>query len=680
MSCTTECATFKKRILIACLILILADNVISKDCRTGQKLRVNIQGDQICCTTVKCEKSQQFRYCHYDGESDICKNCTNNSFTNDQIDTSQWPYHDEKHYQSEPDVCVSPPSCEADGVVLVGRTCQCNLNGGYWGKDQHNCQLDKQNCRRAGVQLTYEGKCVRCSGDTFKKEDDKYRQCINKTLCKSHERESSSGSPTSDRICEKLPTERPPITTAPPDIGTTNKIEKEDDDSIPGWIVAVIVLTLVIVVVVIAVLIILYKKNESFAGCCRRLIEYFQRGFQSIRGHRPAGPQFEAVALNETGAVEHSENEPQETRIEMDETRLSNGINGNCSPAANGGAGSNKNNHDKPRISNTDRNDTIPKHVSNEDYQLSSLEDETDPKSVINDVESESNIPTTVEEAESHPPGKTKESDGFQSLSSSIYNGSSGHEADHSALSSHDRQSESIPEMQPSLPNYTTPMSENDASTSTGNRPSSSLIEDLETMDGSEKTPVLTTPAKKEKVIGLVAPIPRSPENNPANPNFGQADNRQHQDFPRSNTTAGGIEVETPTNDQDYKFAPSHTNRAELEPLIVDVPGKQATENQHSVEPSVTNRDNEIAENGAQPPQRSSSENGVQSTHRSSSENLTQPLRTSGTTESGQLLVSPESDNSQGSSTAQNSMEDDPQENMEVTARAIANSRTTPVD
>ncbi|VDI06627.1 Hypothetical predicted protein, partial [Mytilus galloprovincialis] len=131
-------------------------NVISKDCRTGQKLRVNIQGDKICCITVKCEKSQQFRYCHIDGESDICKNCTNNSYTNDPIDTSQWPYHDEEQYQSEPDVCVSPPSCEADGVVLVGRECVCNLNGGYWGTDQHNCQLDKKNCRRAGVQLTLE--------------------------------------------------------------------------------------------------------------------------------------------------------------------------------------------------------------------------------------------------------------------------------------------------------------------------------------------------------------------------------------------------------------------------------------------------------------------------------------------------------------------------------------------
>lgn len=26
------------------------------------------------------------------------------------------------------------------------------------------------------------GKCVPCSGDTFKKEDDKYGQCINKTV------------------------------------------------------------------------------------------------------------------------------------------------------------------------------------------------------------------------------------------------------------------------------------------------------------------------------------------------------------------------------------------------------------------------------------------------------------------------------------------------------------------
>ncbi|XP_076109451.1 uncharacterized protein LOC143078477 [Mytilus galloprovincialis] len=323
-------------------------------------------------------------------------------------------------------------------------------------------------------------------------------------LCKSHERESSSGSPTSDRICENIPTERPPITTAPPDIGTTNKMEKGDDDSIPGGIVAVIVI--VIVLVIIAVFIILYKRNERFNGHCHRLMEYFQCGFQCLG---EAAPKFEAIPLNEPQAVEHSENKLQETRIVIDETRLSNGINGNRPPAANGAVGSNQNNHNNPRVSKTERNDTIPKHVSNEDDHLSSYS-----KLVINKDESESNIPTTVEETESRPPRKTEESDGFQSLPSSIYDedrsgfGSSGHEADHSALNSHDRQTESITARQPYLPNNTTHMSKNEASTSTGNRPSSSLIEDLETMDTppneSEKTPVFTTPAKKEKVIGLV--------------------------------------------------------------------------------------------------------------------------------------------------------------------------------
>lgn len=245
------------------------------------------------------------------------------------------------------------------------------------------------------------------------------------------------------------------------------------------------------------------------AGRCHRLMEYFQRGFQSLRGHRPAGPQFEAVALNEHGPVEHSE----ETRIEMDESRLSNGINGHYTPLENGAAGSNKNNHNKTRVSEADRNDTNPKSVSNEVDHLSSLEEETDPKSVKFKNENESNIPTTVEEAESRPLGKVEDSDGFQSLPSSIYDedrsrfGSSGHEADHSELSSHDRHSESITARQPFLPNSTTPMSSNDTSISTGNRPSSSLIEDLETMDippnESEKTPVFKTPAKKEKVIGL---------------------------------------------------------------------------------------------------------------------------------------------------------------------------------
>lgn len=167
-----------------------------------------------------------------------------------------------------------------------------------------------------------------------------------------------------------------------------------------------------------------------------------------------------------------------------------------------------------------------------------------------------------------------------------------------------------------------------------------------------------------------VAPTPRSPDNNPANPNFVQADNSPHQDFPRSNTTAGGIEVETATNDQDYKIATSNSNRAELEPLIVNVRDEKQTENQHSVEPSGISADNGIAENDAQLPPRSLSHNGAQSTHRSSSdngaqpphrsssENLTHHLRSSRTTDSGQLLVAPESDNSQGSSTAQNSMED----------------------
>lgn len=241
-------------------------------------------------------------------------------------------------------------------------------------------------------------------------------------------------------------------------------------------------------------------------------MEYFQRGFQRLSGNRQAVPQPETFPLNCPHPVEHSENEPdesqpQEISILIDETKPINGLNGHYTPLENGAAGSNQSNHNKPRVSKTDRNDTNPKSLSNEDGHLSSLEEETDPKSVKFKNENENNIPTTVEEAESRPPGKIEDSDGFQSLSSSIYDGSSGHEADHSALSSHDRHSESIIARQPFLPNNTTPMSANDTSTSTGNRPSSNLIEDLETMDippnENKKTPVFTTTAKKAKVVGL---------------------------------------------------------------------------------------------------------------------------------------------------------------------------------
>ncbi|CAC5385126.1 unnamed protein product [Mytilus coruscus] len=731
-----------------------------KVCTTGQKLRVNRQGDQICCYTVSCGKSQQFYYCQRDGEKDICRNCTNNSYTDDLIDTSQWPIHDNGQYQVEPQICSPLPSCTAEEVVLVGRKCQCNLNKGYWGTDEHNCHLDKQNCKTAGVQLTYEGNCVPCSGDTFKQKDGEYGQCINKTVCKSHEIENSGGSSKTDRTCEKLPTEKPSITTAPPDTRTTNRPVKEGDNSISDWIVAVIVL--IVIGLMIGVFVILYRKNKRFADCCLRFVDIVQSGFQRLGCRQAASKIPEEHEMVGPGEYESEESPSAETKLLIkDETNSNSNMNG--LPFSNGAVGSDRDRHNKHRDSELDSTETNLKSViQDEEEHLSSTEEETVPKSVINKKDKiVSNIPTTDKESKSHPSEQSQDSIGCTSLPSSLYgdrSGSgggmdtntnplfsgSGYKADHSSLSGQGGQdvpsqsnpndttisststgipSELNPAPQSFKSNNTTPTYVNDTSASTGNIPNASLIDNLDTIpeipnnDGgnNKKNPGFNR--TENPPVVPVAPTPRSPVTDQVNPNFGQVDNRQHQEFPRTNTTAGGIDVETATNDQDYKIAPSNSNRAELQPLIVDVPEKRQTENPSSVESFGTTEHNGTAESGARPPHRSSSDSGVQSPHRSSlengvqppnrslseneakpshrsvsdnraqlphrlssenqsqplnrplSENPTQSLRSSRTTESGQPLGVPESDNSQENSSAQNSMEDNPQQNNEANSR-----------
>ncbi|XP_052082473.1 uncharacterized protein LOC127720104 [Mytilus californianus] len=704
MSCTTDGATFKfkKRILTACLIIVLSDNVIGKVCKTGQKLRVNKQGEQICCNTVKCGKSQQFYYCQYDGEKDTCRNCTNNSYTDDLIDTSQWPIHDNGKYQAETQICSPLPSCKAEEVVLVGRKCQCNLNEGYWGTDEHNCQLDKLNCKRAGVQLTYEGQCVPCSGDTFKQKDGEYGQCVNKTRCKSHEIENSGGSSTTDRTCKKLPTEKPPITTAPPDTRTTNRPVKEGDNSISDWIVAVIVL--IVIGLMIGVFVILYRKNKRFADCCRRFVDIVQSGFQRLGCRQAASKIPEEHEMVGPGENESEESPSAETKLLIkDETNSNSNMNG--LPFSNGAVGSDRDHQNKHRDSELDPTETNLKSVTqDEEEHLSSSEEETVPKSVINKKDKTvSNIPTTDKEAKSHPQEQSQDSIGCTSLPSSLYgdrSGSggdmdtnttplfsgSGYEADHSSASGQDVPSQSNPndttisststgipsELNPALQSFKSTYV-NDTSASTGNIPNASLIDNLDTIpeihnnDGGDNKKKPEFVRAENPPVVPVAPTPRSPATDQVNPNLGRADNRQDQDFRPSNTTAGGIDVEPATNDENFKVAPSSSNRQEQEPLTVKFPDKQQTEslpavgNQGSNEPSVTSGS-------------ASSESGIQPPHRSSSENHPRPLCSSGTTESGQPLGAPESDNSQGSSTAQNSMEDDPQENIEVS------SRTRPFD
>lgn len=46
-----------------------------------------------------------------------------------------------------------------------------------------------------------------------------------------------------------------------------------------------------------------------------------------------------------------------------------------------------------------------------------------------------------------------------------------------------------------------------------------------------------------------------------------QDNSNADQDFPPSNTTANGLDIQQATNEDDQKFVPSHTPRNELEPL-----------------------------------------------------------------------------------------------------------------
>ncbi|CAG2204962.1 unnamed protein product [Mytilus edulis] len=502
-----------------------------KQCNDSQKLRVTRDGVEICCSTVKCGQSKTFAYCTYEDGSDRCIDCPPGTYTGDTFDTKQFPAHHPEKWHEVPTICASIPSCELKETIKVGTKCRCNLDKGYFGEDSNNCILDRQKCTNRGVQLTIKGQCDPCPADTFKPEDGHYRQCRNRTRCKAYEEETHPGSSTTDRRCKKKEITQT-TTVGPPNI-TSAPGESSDEKSTPVeacWI-----------------------NYENFKNVLQEaflktmiLFTEFCRNYSK----EPDEPvMHELEPLNQDGNYV-----ALCTNSKVDSNDNPNGPHDH--PYENGGGIT------RPR-EQTDLK-VVDESPNNQDRKK----------------DKSNGVPTTVKDATSIiSPGQ----DGYVSLGDSLYNNdptssvysenqtdtSESIKSQETCLLSNNSTEEFMPPRNIPTPSllgslettHDSTNSKESYSTGGGVAPKSDTGEDH--IGNNKRGPVLNLTEKKneactERPVGTVSPIIRPDPQNQQSQNDGQI-----QDFQPSNTTTGGIDIGAATNNDNYKFVPSHANHME---------------------------------------------------------------------------------------------------------------------
>lgn len=232
-----------KGIIFLTVTQLLIPHVLSaptSTCGSSQKQRTDTNGLPICCYTTRCNKSQQFEFCTSDQGYDSCKDCPPGTYTEDTINTADWDI--------KPDVCVTLPHCNPE-EIMVGNICQCAVGKGYYG-NRDNCILDL-NCKGAGFQLQNDGSCVACDSEHYKPEDGIHGICRNKSRCNVDDMEASPGTLTTDRTCVKVN-----VTTTSTQSTTAVPVPNPGNNTpggglAPGVIAAIVMLCVFLVVLVV---------------------------------------------------------------------------------------------------------------------------------------------------------------------------------------------------------------------------------------------------------------------------------------------------------------------------------------------------------------------------------------------------------------------------------------------
>lgn len=182
-------------ILRLLLILFICQIVKSiPSCQPNQVKRRDKSGYHICCYTVICRQGQTFAFCDHDQGHDTCRNCPENTYHLDIINTSIMT--------TELDPCIPKPTCEQPEVKLENGKCICDRSLGYFGKDINNCMLAETMCSSPGYELKNDGKCEACAGDFFKPEASAEHICRRKSSCHESQEIANNGSTTTDRSCK----------------------------------------------------------------------------------------------------------------------------------------------------------------------------------------------------------------------------------------------------------------------------------------------------------------------------------------------------------------------------------------------------------------------------------------------------------------------------------------------
>ncbi|XP_052082475.1 homeobox protein 2-like [Mytilus californianus] len=679
-------------------LITLSITSASKQCYANQKLRMNKDGVQICCSTVKCGESKTFKYCTNDGGSDKCVDCPPGTFTRDKFDTKLFPLYNPEKWQKELRICASLPSCDAEENLLVGTKCRCNLDKGYFGEDANNCILDRRNCKNRGVQLTIQGLCVPCPADTFKTEDGDYKQCRNKTRCQANEEETYPGSSTTDRRCKKKEITQT-TTVGPPVMNITSVTDKSRDEKstpVEAWLVPVLIVIFMILGVFGG-----YIYRQRILEFCRNVKKdrHEEAEIHELESLTATPGNGSYVVLHTDSKVDYNgnPNAPHGHHYENggEINRNLNNTGGFGGSASQNGFSGNRKTNLKVDVEspNNPREHTDPKLVvesPNNPREQTDLKVVDEIPNIQDRKKDKSNgIPTTVQGATSIP---LRGQDGYVSLGDSLYDndptssGYSGNQVDTSeSIKSQERRllsNNSIEEFTP---------------TSSGNIPTPSLLGSLETTHDStnskeaystgegvgpksdtgedhiknnKRSPILNLSDKKneactDRPVGKVSPTIRPDPQNQQSPNASQNDDQVQP----LNTTVGGIDIGTASNNDSYKFVPSHANRLEF-----------SSENGENLAAADTQELNEPMNDRTQ---ESSSQDRIQSVSQPQSSNrirTSEPegngtnLSENGTshtfrTHSGREVCTPESaNNSHESSIEQNTRDDNSHQSEEASS------------
>ena len=494
------------------------------------------------------------------------------------------------------------PLCDSDELISVGNGCECNVAKGYWGDDSRNCQLNINNCKQAGQQLRKtDGTCVSCEGDKFKPEEDAYGICREKKKCKAGEEEVDPGSIKRDRRCQAIQIVIT-STLAPPTIMTNteppNEEEGNDDGgSILSWLLPVCVVSAAVICVTVYLC---WKYRiqiqERFKNLCCQRCDTRNRSESLEFQHRNGILQNEQKHsdCNSNGSVN-----PEEEHL-LDSSLLD-GHTKDTDDSVNAEIGASQTCL-KSIEGNDDKYTSFGKSIF--DYDKSTSLEQNNESLIGTQTSTASNHETSPDNANNtggnsdYDTARTGSTGNIPDITQNHANGEVPKTKAASSMTETGSEG-NIPESDlfhslNTIPSNTTPNHRKISNSKATETPTNKT---RPTATASCVTGNTEAPTDNGKPIAKVGPyIPEAPTSN--RPQETTAPDNHDQRFPASRTTAGGIDIQTPVNEERTKVVPNALYPLE-QPSHVNMP--ESLDDNVAVGGSSRNDDSIVTETGSEP-------------------------------------------------------------------------------